>query len=244
MLASCSKHNDNPNNPNNSVGSLMAFNLAPDQAGIFITLSGNSITQTPLGYTNYTGQYLNIYSGDRTAQSYSAGTGTSSLLASTAYNYLANNYYSLFVMGDSSHYRNVVANDNLDSLGAVSGGGYIRYVNAITDTVNQSTVTIAGGGSNVINENASFATVSPFKPVTAGNVSVEVKYGTTIDSTRTIVVEQNKVYTVLLTGIPGTTDNLKKVQIKYIVNGVISGAWAEMSTTCSCYAILWRRGHF
>ncbi len=220
LFTSCLKNNYSPNAT--PVAGLMAFNLAPDQTGVFVTVSGNSITQAPLAYASFTGAYLDIYPGDRTVQSYSAATSAS--LASTPYNFEQGKYYSLFVVGNSSNYSNIITNDNLDSLVAVSGSGYIRYINAITDTVNHAQITISAGGNNVVSESAAFGAVNAFKPVMAGGVSIDVKSGAAIDSSRTITVEQNKVYTVLLTGVPGATDDTRKVQIRYIVNGVLTGS--------------------
>jgi len=220
LLTACLKSNNNPNQQ--PVAGLMAFNLTSDQPAVAVTLSGNSLTQQPLGYGNYTGAYLSIYPGDRTVQSYDFNLGK--MLATTSFNFEQGKYYSAFVVGDSSSYRNVVTNDNLDSLAAVTGSGYIRYVNAIADTIHRPLVTISAGGNSVVNENAAFAAVSAFKPVAAGDVSIAVKSSAGVDSSRTITVEQNKVYTVLLTGVPGTTDATKTVQIKYIVNGTIMGS--------------------
>ena len=74
----------------------------------------------------------------------------------------------------------------------------------------------------MINTPAGFSSVSDFVAADPGQVSVAVKNGTTIDASRTISLEQGKVYTVLLTGIPGATDATKAVQIKYILNGSLT----------------------
>jgi hypothetical protein len=42
------------------------------------------------------------------------------------------------------------------------------------------------------------------------------------DTSRTVTLEKDKVYTVLLVGIPGQTDTTKSVQIKYIANGTLT----------------------
>jgi hypothetical protein len=42
------------------------------------------------------------------------------------------------------------------------------------------------------------------------------------DTSRTVTLEKDKVYTVLLVGIPGLTDKTKSVQIKYIANGTLT----------------------
>jgi hypothetical protein len=83
-------------------------------------------------------------------------------------------------------------------------------------------VTIAANGSNVVNDNASFTAVSEFRTIDAGDVAVKVNNGSTIDASRNISVEQGKVYTVLLVGVPGAADATKAVQIKFILNGSLS----------------------
>jgi hypothetical protein len=218
LFTACLKDKDNDNNDIPAAG-LMAFNLAPDQQSVVVTLSGNTLTQSPLAYTNYTGGYLPIYVGNRSVKAFDYPDNTP--LTSTDVNFEQDKYYTLFVVGNNNVYRNVVATDNLDSLDA-NGSAYIRYINAITDSVNASNVTVTAGGNNVVNESAAFASISEFKPLTAGEVNIAVKNNNGVDATRSITVEQNKVYTVLLTGVPGSTDETNKVQIKFITNGTIT----------------------
>jgi hypothetical protein len=218
LFTACLKNkNDNSNTP---AAGLMAFNLAPDQQSVVITLSGNTLTPSPLGFNNYSGFYQNIYPGSRQIASYDYPNN--SPLATSTFNFEVNKYYSVFVTGSGSNYRNVVSVDNFDSLSSTSGNSYIRYVNAIIDSVNTPTVTITAGGNNVVNENAAYASVSEFKSSAPGEVTITVKNGSTIDATRTITIDQKKIYTVLLSGIPGATDDTKKVQIKFIQNGTLT----------------------
>jgi hypothetical protein len=220
LFTACLKNNDN-NNAQTPVAGLMGFNLAPDQSAVVITLSGNSLTQSPLDYTNFTGAYQNIYPGDRTVQSFNAQGNNS--LASASFNFEANKYYSVFVVGYGNNYRNIISTDHFDSLSTTQGNAYIRYINAIADSVNKPAVTISAGANSVVNESASLGAVSEFKAVAPGDVSIAVKNATAaIDTSRTITVEQNKVYTVLLIGMPGATDAAKKVQIRFIQNGALT----------------------
>jgi len=198
----------------------MSFNLAPDQQSVVITLSGNPVTRNPLAYTSFSGLYQNIYIGTRSVASFDYPD--SNPLASGEYNFEKDKYYSVFVVGANDHYRNVVAVDNFDSLSATSGNAYIRYINAISDSVNNPNVTVSAGGSNVVNDNAAYASVSEFTAIVPGEVSIAVKNGTAIDANRTITVEAKKVYTVLLVGMPGETDEFKKVQIRFVQNGTLT----------------------
>jgi hypothetical protein len=221
LFTACSKFDDD-NNSNNPAAALMSFNLAPDQPSVAITLSGNSISNQPLAYTNYSGTYQLVYPGNRRVESFYAPSDSS--LDAVDYTFVTDKYYSLFVTGANGNYSNVITNDNFDSLKATTGKAFVRYINAIPDST-KPVVTIAAGNTNVINDNASFNNISEFKAIDAGNVTINVNNGTTINNVnRTIALEQNKVYTVLLVGIPGATDAAKAVQIKYITNGNITNS--------------------
>lgn len=218
LLWSCSKFDDDDNYNTPSAG-LMSFNLAPDQPGIYITLSGNNLNQLPLAYTNYSGVYQSIFPGDRAVQSYSYPSD--SAIAEGNHVFTPEKFYSLFVVGANGHYQNVVTNDNFDSLAVTAGKAFIRYVNAIPDS-SKPLVTISANDNNVIDDNASFASVSDFTAIDAGDVALKVSNGSSINASRNITLEQNKAYTVLLVGTPGATDTAKAVQIKFISNGTLS----------------------
>ena len=219
LFSACLKDKDN-NNANVPAAGLMSFNLAPDQQSVTITLSNNTLTRSPLAYTNFSGVYQPIYVGNRQIAAFDYPETTP--LASTSFNFEQDKYYSLFVVGINNNYRTIVAHDNIDSLSATNGKAYIRYINAITDSVNTSNVTIAAGGANVVNDNAAYASISQFTPVNPGDVNIAVKNSNGVDANRTITVEQSKVYTILLAGVPGATDDSKKVQIKFILNGALT----------------------
>jgi hypothetical protein len=97
----------------------------------------------------------------------------------------------------------------------------VRYVNAIPDST-KPLVTISSGGTNVIINNAAYATVSDFTAITPGDISITVNNESTFNVNRTISLESGKVYTILLTGIPAQTDTTKTVQIKFISNGIVT----------------------
>ncbi|HYE56224.1 MAG TPA: DUF4397 domain-containing protein [Chitinophagaceae bacterium] len=211
LFTSCMKNKDD--NMNIPAAGLMALNLAPDQQSVVVTLNGNLLTQTPLAFGSYNGGYQNIYTGERAIESYDYPS--SSPLATTSYKFDEDKYYSVFVVGTSGKYRNVVSFDNFDSLSSISGKAYIRYINAITDSVNAQNVTVAG-----VTKAAPYASVSQFVEVNPGEVNIAVN-GAGVDATRAITVEAKKVYTVLLTGVPGATD-ATRVQIRFISNGTLT----------------------
>jgi len=98
----------------------------------------------------------------------------------------------------------------------------VRYVNAIPDSTLLPTVTISSNGNNVFNTNATFPSVSDFKGITPGDIAVNVNAESGSTASRTITVEQGKIYTILLVGQPGATDSTKAVQIKFIQNGQVT----------------------
>jgi hypothetical protein len=73
-----------------------------------------------------------VYSGNEQIISYGA---SNSVPDSLTYPFEQGEYYSLFVVGTSNSYKNIVVQDNYDSLNASSGKAYIRYVNAIAGTL-------------------------------------------------------------------------------------------------------------
>lgn len=226
LLVACEKSN-NGDASNAPVSGLMAFNLATDKA-VGINISGSSLLTQPLSFANYTGNYLSVYSGNRVVQTFDYNTRNS--LDSTSFSFEPQKYYSLFVAGTNGHYRNVIVDDNFDSLSISAGQSYIRYVNAIADSV-APTVSIVTNGDNVVNNNVSFGAVSDFKAITAGNVSIRVSNGGMINKDRTITLEQQKVYTVLLAGVPESTSN-DSLQIRFIENGTLQQK-AEKATNAS-----------
>lgn len=218
IFSSCLKTNDN-NDPNTPVAGLMAFNLSPDQPSIGIALSGSNLTHTALDYINYTGGYLGIHPGTRSVEAYDAGSGAS--FTGSDFTFNEGGYYSLFVVGAENEYRNVIINDPLDSLTASAGKAYIRYINAIPDP-GDPLVTISDNNGSVISQPAAFASVSDFVEINAGNAGIAISNNSNIQASRTVALEERKVYTVLFAGLPGSEDTTKSIQIRYIENGALS----------------------
>lgn len=219
MLFVACKKDDTPV-PRTPVAGLMAFNLSPDQNAVAFSLGGNNLGNSALAYNSFTGTYLPVYTGSRELRSFDFNSNTT--LSTTNYTFADSGYYSAFLLGTDGNYRNLVVKDELDSLTATAGKAWVRYINAIPDTANAPTVTIASAGTNVVNETGTYGTVSPFVMVNAGDVNTAVNNGESIAATRTIALEQNKVYTVLLTGLPATGDSTRPVEIKFITNGTIT----------------------
>ena len=223
LFSACKKLDNNIGSGNTPVAGLMAFNLAPDKSSVGIALSGSSITNVPLDYTNYTGVYRPIFPGTRQVEAFDYGAGTP--FATASQTFTENKYYSSFTLGANGSYKNVVVEDELNKLDTLASTatnqGFVRYVNAIADSTKPAVVTITSG-AQVINGNAAYASVSDFKTVDTGSVVLKVNSGANSSAERTITVEKGKIYTVLLVGIPGSADPAKAVQIKFIQNGIVT----------------------
>ena len=200
------------------VSGVMAFNLIPDQANIGFVISNNYLGNSPLPYAGYTGNYLSVYSGNRTIDLYPENADTAA--AGISYVFEPEEYYSAFAIGANGNYRNLIIKDNLDSLNSSSDQAFIRYINAVPDSLTPA-VTIAENGNSLLDDAASYATVSDFTAISPGDIAVKI-IGEGFTADRTITVEKDKVYTILLMGIPNATDTSQAVKIRYIQNGTIS----------------------
>lgn len=218
IFSACKKTDSN--NQTIPAAGLVAINLVPDVEAVGVAISGNNFTNVPLYYSNYTGAYRAVYTGQRSLESYNFNNRQS--MAMTNQLFKDSSYYTLFVVGTQGNYKNVMVEDKLDSLPTNTGESFVRFVNAITDSTNIPNVKIASGSNVLYNGVAPFGYVSDFKAVMPGDVMIEAGNESTIDKNRTISVEKGKVYTVLLSGDPSATDTAKTVSIKFIINGSVS----------------------
>lgn len=217
-FTSCMRNN-NDDQPQIPAAGLMAFNLSPDQDGMQIRLSGNPLGNQPLGFSNFTGGYLPIYTGARDIRAINQINGAE-LTSTAGFTFDADKYYSLFVTGADSNYTNIIVNDHLDTLLPASGEALVRYIQAIPDS-NAYAVKLVSGGKEVPT-NAAFNTVSEFASMPTGELAITANNNNGVSLSRTITLEASKAYTILLIGHPTATDDTKKPQIKFIVNGTVT----------------------
>lgn len=215
LIISCKK---DKTNTVQGVAGLVAFNLAPDQNQLMVTLDGNYFTSTPLLYSRYTGKYFGVYEGDHTVVSFDNASNVD--LANADFTFKDSGYYSLYFMGYKSHYRNFIVEDKLASIPKSTEKSFIRYLYAIPDSLGAH-VTISNAGINTFDENNTYGNITGFKQLEPGNVVVKIKNGSgDIDEQRTVDLEANGIYTILLQGTTQSTDTLQKVKISMIKNGV------------------------
>lgn len=212
----CNNKNPVDNTPVSAAG-LMAVNLVTDLSAVGIAVSGNLVTAS-LGYTDYTGEYKAVYTGQRSVQSLNSRTGT--LLAETAIEFKDSSFYSMFVVGNGDNVENIITEDKFNVANDKSKA-YVRFLNAISSPA-QPKVTISSNGTEAFNESAPYRTLSDFKAIEPGTVKVSViQEDQFINATREINLEAGKIYTVMLTGIPGSIDNDKVVAVKFITNALV-----------------------
>ena len=217
LFTSCAKSSSN--SPNTPTASIMAFNLSPDKSGVGFALSGSKFTSGALGYAEYTGVYISVGTGNKTLEAFDY-TSSSAVITSTPVSLATDKFYSVFLLGKGANYKNLVVNDNIDSLSGTSGLAYIRYVNSIVDSVTSPTITVTSNGSSVvINEPAVFPSVSGFKGVDPGSVKIDVTNSLGLNITKTFTAEQKKVYTILLAGLQNSSTT--PAAINYVLNGTL-----------------------
>ena len=217
IFSACKKTDSN--NQDFPVAGLVAINLVPDVDAVGVAISGNNFTTVPLYYSNYTGGYRAVNTGQRDLETYNFNSRQS--MAVTNQLFKDSSYYSLFVIGTQGNYKNLVVEDKFDSLPSTTGESFVRFINAITDSTNIPNVKVSSNSTVLYDGVAPFGFVSDFKAVMPGDVMIDAGNESTIDKDRTISVEKGKIYTVLLSGDPSSTDTANSVSIKFIVNGSV-----------------------
>ena len=99
LLSACKKEMPVNNTP---ISGLMAINLIPDQAAVDFIMSGNYLTNSPLSYTNYTGTYLSVYSGNRTVALGLSNTDTT--ISRIDFVFEPSRFYSVIALGANGNY--------------------------------------------------------------------------------------------------------------------------------------------
>lgn len=200
---------------NPPVTRLMGFNLSPDKSAIGFSMSGSYLTSAPLSYGSYTGNYIDLYPGDRVIDMFDYANSASPISSLKA-TLDTNKFYSIFFIGAGSNHKGIFVRDVVDTLSGDAADAYVRYINAITDSTIASNVIIENGGVSFVNDSAGFGTVSDFKLTTPGQITVTVKNSNGVDISKTIPVDQKRAYTILLMGTPGSATT--PAEIKYIIN--------------------------
>lgn len=215
-LAACSSDDNNDYYFDyDQVAGLMAVNTVTDTEPIQVTLSGNYLGPA-LNYRAYTGGYLNIFPGSRSTNSLSPYSGNT--LSSVDFTYEKGHYYSVFVTGEKGDYKNIIVEDSLEQLAVTDSTAYVRFVNAIPGEATPE-VNIIADNDSLLTTTIDYQEVSEFTAIPAEEISVSANNQDNINVERTLNLEAQKVYTILIVGDPGNSDSFKRTQIRYIENG-------------------------
>lgn len=216
LAISCSKDKDP--SPTPGVAGLVAFNLAPDQHHVFVTVDGAYFTAVPLDYSNYSGKYKGVYEGQKSVVSFDQLSNLD--LAKVDFNFHDSAYYSLFFLGYKNNYKNLIVEDKILSLPKSTGKSFVRYLFAIPDSLGAH-ITVGNGTVNFFDENNFYSHISEFKETAQGGINASVKNGSgDIDEQHAFNLEANGIYTIIFQGTSRATDTLQKVKINMIQNGV------------------------
>lgn len=217
LFASCKK--DEVQVDSEAAG-LMVYNLIPDKDAVGFAIDGVNFLPQPVTYTNYSGPYRPVFTGNKMIETYDAQN--SSTIAQSPVALKDSGYYSLFAMGANETYRNVFVQDNLASLPSGSGNAFVRFVNGIPDSSDVN-VTITSGTDVAVNTESKYAQVSSFSPAAPGNINIVLSNADhSIDVNRTIAIEKDGIYTILLVGLPSAVNPDNNVKILFTQNATIA----------------------
>ncbi len=210
-LASCQKENiDYPSIP---AARLMAYNLAPDLPAVAFSVGTTPISDM-LAYTGHTVNYVPVEAGSRQVGVLNLNNGTT--VTSQTATFSDNLRYSAFLIGSKGNYQMVLAPDNAGAIARSTGNAWVRYINAVVDNPSGTAdITISGQ-----TEAAAFGALSEFMAVTPGTTTVEIRSIDNFETSKTISLEPNKLYTVMFVGVSGATDPLSAVQARVEVSGM------------------------
>lgn len=215
LFVSCKKDIHHSSDPKASV---MAFNLTIDRPSIGYLISNTYLTDEPLAYLNST-VYLPVFSGSAKVKLFDATTDT--ILSNTSFTFGEKKYYSIFAVGARHHYKNIIVNDSFPSLHDSSGKAYVRFVNAIPDSSTATISALSPADSVLLSIFSSYTSVSAYKEITPGSVTFKLDAKGFFSIKSAFAIEENKSYTLLLTGMYGEKDPAKSVRIRCLLNGAV-----------------------
>lgn len=210
-LASCQK--ENPSYAYIPSSGVMAYNLASDLPAVAFTVGTTPISGA-LNVGGHTTNYVPVTTGEKQLGALNVNSGAMISSQNSAFN--ENAKYSAFLVGYNGVYKTVLSVDEAGVEGRINGKAWVRYIHAIADSSSAVTVSIAGQS-----ENAVYGTVSDYRPVNAGEINVGISSTNQFDVSQTVVLEQDKLYTVLFVGDPGSNSQ-NTAQARLVMNGKLN----------------------
>ena len=211
-LASCQK--ENPSYEYIPSSGVMAYNLAPDLPAVAFTVGTVPISGA-LNFSGHTANYVPVTTGEKLWGAMNLNSGA--MISSQNSTFNENEKYSAFLVGYNGVYKTVLSVDQAGVEGRINGKAWVRYINAIADSSSAMNVSIAGQA-----ESAVYGTVSEYRPLDAGLVTVGISSTNQFDVSQTLTLEQDKLYTVLFVGNPAANSDQLRPQARLVMNGKLN----------------------
>lgn len=212
LLTGCLDHLDSPGLPPAAYVSI--FQGASEAPSMDIFANQNRVNQMPVEYTHIL-PYSAFYPGTRIFR-FSAINSATSLLEKS-FVLKADTVYSVFVADKAAGIDAILVKDNWKE--PSSAKAQLRFVHLSRDT-EKVYLELAGGSTPLVSE-SEFQSVSEFKELNPGKVTLKVKSkvtGEMLIQSGTLDLKGNRVYTLILRGLSAESTGTKKLDIQLITN--------------------------
>lgn len=212
LLTGCLDNLDSPSLPPAAYVSI--FQGAPEAPAMDIFANQNRVNQTPVEYTQIL-PYSAFYPGSRNFR-FSAFNSATSLLEKS-FVLKADTVYSVFVADKASGIDAILVKDIWKE--PSSAKAQLRFVHLSPDT-EKVYLELSGSSTPLVSE-SEFKSVSEFKELNPGNVTLKVKSkatGETLIQSGTLDLKGNRVYSLILRGLSAESTGSKKLDIQLITN--------------------------
>jgi hypothetical protein len=212
LLTGCLDNLDSPGLPPAAYFSI--FQGAPEAPAMDIFANQNRVNQSPVEYTQIL-PYSAFYPGSRNFR-FSAFNSATSLLEKS-FVLKADTVYSVFVADKAAGIDAILVKDIWKD--PTSAKAQLRFVHLSPDT-ERVYLELSGSSTPLVSE-SEFKSVSEFKELSPGNVTMKVKSqetGEMLIQSGTLDLKGNRVYTLILRGLSAESTGSKKLDIQLITN--------------------------
>lgn len=195
-FVSCSD-DDNPTNPSQTTGRVLIAHASPDAPAVDIVVDGGEAA-ADLTFPNNTG-YVALSAGTRNVKVNAANTTTTVINADLGITDGGN--YTVFACDSLSRITALVLVDDLSA--PATGKAHVRFVHL---SPNAPAVDITTNTGAVVFGNRTFKQFTPFTPLDAGTVNLQVRAAGTSNvvlNIGNVTFTAGKIYTVFARGFLG-----------------------------------------
>lgn len=211
-LTSCLDDNDLPEIPD--AGYISIYDGAPNTPGVIIYADGNRVNDFPLNYTQVL-PYKNFFPGDRTFK-FTQNNSLSSLLEKK-FTIEVDSVYSMFMIKNDLAVDAILVDDDWEE--PIATEAQVRLVN-ISFNAGQVSLYVKGTETPLFagtkfKEDTDFAKLSQdiYDLYVLSDVS-----GDTLVKASSVQMNGNRVYTLVLRGIEGSTEQENKLDLQLLTN--------------------------